>query len=425
VTARAPSAAAWRVRILAATWLSYAGFYVCRKNFAIVKSAVLDQLQISTVELAHIFTAYLVAYMLGQFLTGYLGRRVTPRRLLLAGMGTTLVCNVAFGFCFALGPRGYWPMISVMVVNGFAQATGWAGNVGVLGNWLRRRERGRVMALWATSYQLGSIVAKIFAAFMLGLAGAVWSFWGPAVVMAAVWLLFFLLERDHPEQVGLDPIVPHTQTDDSRPAGTGGIFAGWDRTVVSTILFMGLCYLTFKFLRYSLDSWSPLAIKQLFALNEVHAGYVSTLFDWAGFLGVLFAGWISDRLFSGRRHQTILLMAVGMLAAFALLWMLGLRSVWLFGAGLALCGFMLMGPDSLLSGVGAIDVGGRRGAVTAAALINGLGSIGPILQEELLGWVLTRYGHGTAFGLLFAVAALAIVGAGYLSLRSRRNLSSL
>ena len=27
----------WRVRILAPTWLSYAGFYFCRKNFAIAK----------------------------------------------------------------------------------------------------------------------------------------------------------------------------------------------------------------------------------------------------------------------------------------------------------------------------------------------------------------------------------------------------
>jgi OPA family sugar phosphate sensor protein UhpC-like MFS transporter len=314
----------------------------------------------------------------------------------------------------------------VMVVNGFAQATGWAGNVGVLSSWLQRKERGRVMALWATSYQLGSILAKTFASFMLGLAGAVWSFWGAALIMAAVWLLFFLLERDHPEDVGLAPIAEEPESvGDPTKIRTSGIFAGWNRTVILTIFFMGSCYMAFKFLRYSLDSWSPLVIKQLFALTEEHAGYVSTLFDWVGFLGVLTAGWISDRLFHGRRHQTIVLMSVGMLAVFALLWLLGLRSVWFFGAGLALCGFMLMGPDSLLSGVGAIDVGGRQGAVTAAALINGLGSIGPIVQEEALGLVLARHGHGVAFALLIGVAALGVVGTGYLSLRARRGRSRL
>jgi sugar phosphate permease len=237
-------------------------------------------------------------------------------------------------------------------------------------------------------------------------------------------VLFYLLERDHPEQAGLDPIVEEEAPTD-RAVRDGGLFAGWDRAVILTILFMGSCYFVFKFLRYSLDSWSPLAIKQLFALREEHAGYVSTVFDWIGFLGVLAAGWISDRLFAGRRHQTILLMTAGMLAAFVFLYLFGLRSVWLFGAGLALCGLMLMGPDSLLSGVGAIDVGGRRGAVTAAALINGLGSAGPILQEEALGWVLARHGHAAAFALLIAVAALGVVGTAYLSLRSRRNLSRL
>ena len=34
-----------------------------------------------------------------------------------------------------------------------------------------------------------------------------------------------------------------------------------------------------------------------------------------------------------------------------------MNSILMFGIGLALCGFMLMGPDSLLAGVGAIDVG--------------------------------------------------------------------
>lgn len=412
----------WRARILVATWLSYAGFYFCRKNFAIVKSSILDRLEISTVELAHLVTAYLVAYMLGQFVTSVLGRRVAARRLLLAGMALSLMCNIAFGLCYLMGPAGYLPMTLFMVLNGLAQATGWPGNVGVLSNWIARKERGRVMAVWATSYQLGSILAKTFAALMLSLAGAVWSFWGPAVIMAGVWLAFFWLERDHPEQADLPPVVQEEAG--PQPAG-GGLFAGWDRSVVLTILFMGLSYFVFKFLRYALDSWSPLAVEQLFGLSRANAGYISTLFDWAGFVGVLLAGWVSDRLFHGRRTQTILLMTVGMVVAFGFLGLLGVRTIWLFGLGLSLSGFMLMGPDSLLSGVGAIDVGGPRGAVTAAGIVNGLGSIGPIFQEEIIGGVLARYGHHAAFRLLFAVSLLGVLGTAHLARRSRRGLSTL
>jgi OPA family glycerol-3-phosphate transporter-like MFS transporter len=414
----------WRVRILTTTWLSYAGFYLCRKNFAIVKSSVQDAMEISNSELAHIFTAYLVAYMLGQFLTSFLGRTVTTRVLLLAGMAITAACNVAFGFTELLGPGGYWPMIALMIVNGFAQATGWPGNVGVLSNWLSRRERGRVMAVWATCYQLGSIFAKVFAAFMLGFAGWAWSFWGAAAIMLGIWIVFFLFQRDRPEDVGLEPMVEEiTLPPGAEPPPVNRL--GWNRNVVTTILFMGSCYFIFKFLRYALDSWSPMAIEQLFGMDRDHAGYISTVFDWVGFLGVLAAGWLSDRVFRGRRYQTIVIMTVGMLLAFVFLAWAGSVSVWMFAVALSLCGFMLMGPDSLLAGVGAIDVGGRRGAVVAAGLINGLGSIGPIFQEQIIGWLLDEYGYAESFLLLIGMACIGVVGVIFLALRSQRNLSTL
>ena len=83
----------WRVRILSTTWLSYAGFYFCRKNFAIAKSSLLTSLEIDKSDLAHIVTAYLVAYMLGQFLTAFLSRRIATRMLLLVGMAISLGCT--------------------------------------------------------------------------------------------------------------------------------------------------------------------------------------------------------------------------------------------------------------------------------------------------------------------------------------------
>jgi sugar phosphate permease len=417
----------WRVRILSTTWLSYAAFYFCRKNFAIAKSSIMSSMEIGRSDVAHLFTAYLAAYMLGQFLTGFMGRRVATRMLLLAGMGITLFCNVAFGFTYLMGPAGYWPFLLLMIVNGFAQSTGWPGNVGVLGNWLERRDRGRVMAVWATCYQLGSILAKAFAALMIGLAGAAWSFWGAAVIMLGVWLIFYRYQRDSPEELGLPAMVEEVEVPQSAsdPVATEGLFAGWNRQVVVTIFLMGGCYFTFKFLRYALDSWGPLAIEELFGTDAATAGYISTLFDWVGFTGVLAAGWASDRFFAGRRYQVIMLMTVGMVFAFAFLAIFGMNSLWLFAVGLSLCGFMLMGPDSLIAGVGAIDIGGRRGAVVAAGLINGIGSIGPIFQEEIIGWVLDNYGYSASLKLLVGMAILAVFGTGILARRCRRNLASL
>jgi len=417
----------WRTKILATTWLSYAGFYFCRKNFAIAKSSLLTSLEIDKSDLAHIVSAYLLAYMLGQFMTAFLSRRVASRVLLLTGMGISLGCNVIFGFSYLAGPAGYWPLLIFMVVNGFAQSTGWPANVGILGNWLQRKERGRLMAMWATCYQLGSSLAKAFAAFMLAVAGAAWSFWGAAIVMFGVWILFYLFERDSPEEAGLPALIEEVEIQVS-PEEAEAHASGeepWKRDVFMSVMWMGSCYFVFKFLRYALDSWSPLALEELFDLTQANAGYVSTAFDWVGFVGVLFAGWASDKFFKGRRTHVIVAMTVGMALAFVFLATIGLQSVWMFGIGLSLCGFMLMGPDSLLSGVGAIDVGGRRRAVIAAGIINGLGSIGPIFQEEIIGYLLDNHGYTEVFNVLIAVSVLGIAGTLYLARRSKQGLSSL
>ena len=294
----------WRIRILTTTWLSYAGFYFCRKNFAIAKSSLLTSLEIDKSDLAHIVSAYLLAYMLGQFMTAFLSRRVASRVLLLTGMAVSLGCNVVFGFSYLAGPAGYWPLLIFNIINGFAQSTGWPANVGILGNWLRREERGKLMAAWATCYQLGSILAKSFATLMLAVASAAWSFWGASIVMLGVWVLFLLFERDNPEDVGLSGMVEEVEVNASETK-VNADDTGWKSDVMVSILWMGSCYFVFKFLRYALDSWSPLALTEIFGVDEASAGYISTAFDWVGFVGVLFAGWASDKFFKGQRTQII------------------------------------------------------------------------------------------------------------------------
>ena len=123
---------------------------------AIAKSSLLTSLEISKSDLAQIMTAYLVAYD-SIVMTAMLSRRVATRVLLLSGMAISLGCNLVFGFSYLAGQQD-WPLLLFNVVNGFAQSTGWPGNVGVLGNPIERKDRGRI-GFWADRYQLGSILA--------------------------------------------------------------------------------------------------------------------------------------------------------------------------------------------------------------------------------------------------------------------------
>ena len=82
-----------------------------------------------------------------------------------------------------------------------------------------------------------------------------------------------------------------------------------------------------------------------------------------------------------------------------------------------------MVPFSLISGVGAIDVGTKKGALVAAGIINGTGSIGPIFQEEIIGWMYVKFNHELTpiFFMLVVVASLTALLTLILWLKSKKS----
>ena len=85
-------------------------------NFYVVKKALQDNLHLSTEQLGHLGTAYLLGYMIGQFSSAFLGRKLGPKLLLLAGTGISVACNVTLGFS-----NLFWSFLIFMALNGMAQ----------------------------------------------------------------------------------------------------------------------------------------------------------------------------------------------------------------------------------------------------------------------------------------------------------------
>src|SRR3954447_17002964 len=93
-----PAHRRWRVKVFIATWLSYVGFYFCRKPFSIAKKAIETQNHWEpAVTVGNVCAAYLIAYAIGQFLASRIGTRLGPRRNLLIGMALSVVVTVAMG----------------------------------------------------------------------------------------------------------------------------------------------------------------------------------------------------------------------------------------------------------------------------------------------------------------------------------------
>ena len=116
-------------------------------------------------------------------------------------------------------------------------------------------------------------------------------------------------------------------------------------------------------------------------------------------------------------------MMLGMMVATALLIAFGDSGVGVFTVLLGCVGVTLYGPDALLTGAGAMDIGGRRAATFAAAVISGFGSTGAVVQELLIARMYDSKGGdlGPVFQLLFGSAAMAAAFCGILVWRNRRG----
>ncbi len=414
-----PAYRPWRRRVFLATWLSYFGFYFCRKPFFIVKGSLEREFGWDAEKLALIGTAYLLAYAGGQFLSGAIGNRKGPRVLLICGMLITLGCNIALGFS-----NHFATFLGFMVLNGLSQATGWAGNVGAMAPWFRRAERGTVMAAWATNFQAGGVAANALAAFALGQFGFRYSFFAGSLVLLLIWGFFVFAQRDRPEDVGLPPLEDQNVESTVDAAGR----SDWTPDVVKNVILLGSFYFFSKFIRYALWSWAPYLLQNQYNLAGDAAGFASTTFDLAGIAGVLALGIISDRCFHGRRIGLSCGFVLVMTAACVALYVFGRSNLVFFTVSIGLIGFTLYGPDAILASAGAIDVGTNRTATLAAGIINGMGSLGSVTQELVFGRVLSKTGESaleTTFAVLVLAAALAATCLSVLVIRSRRGRANL
>ena len=391
----------WRARIFSISWLSYFSYYFTRKNYSVVKSS----LGLAADDLKFIDFFYLTAYAVGQFVNGFLGDVIGARRLLGAGM----LLSAGLAFVFGAGD-GFAIFAIAFGLNGLVQATGWPGNGKLMAAWFSSSERGEVMGLWGTCYQAGGLAATAVATFILVRFGWRWAYIGNALWVAVVAIGVILLVRNHPSDVGFrDPNSDGSGAEDEQERKRKRREA-WPKVLKNPMTwFMGANYFCMKLTRYSLLFWLPYYFNQGLGYDKGKAGYMSLSFEAGGVLGVIAAGYAADRLFGRRRVAVAAAMTAGLAGAMWLYGSVGATSAGANFMTMMLVGALLFGPDSLISGAVSQDLGGPHAAALACGLVNGLGSIGAILQSFLTVYVAEVYGWDALFKVFVVLAVVATI----------------
>jgi sugar phosphate permease len=389
-----------RALAFALTWTSYAGYYLGRKGLSVAKRTMEEAF--GPTALYGVETAYLATYAAGQWISGNLGDRVGARKLVGFGMLVSAAACVAYGLSSA------WPLfVAAMVVNGFAQSTGWPGNVKAMSEWTPPRARGVTMGLWSTCYQIGGIFASWVATRFLVSMGFRWAFIGPGLLIAFIGVLVLSFLRRGPlggaRASGQARDKPTPADEDARRAAQRAVLKN------PLVWSYGASYFCIKLIRYSLILWLPYYLETALRYSKSDAGIFSTSFEVGGAVGTVLLGLLSDRMRHVPRSVFAFASLVLLAGAFWLYLSVGATSVAANFLAMALVGALLFGPDALLSGAAAQDAGGPLAAAMAAGVVNGIGSLGGLLQEVVTRGVSKAFGWDALFYVFVALSALSAV----------------
>lgn len=392
--------------------IGYAGYYLCRQNFAAAYPAMKDTLGMDKATFGQISSFGTLMYAIGKFGTGALADTRGGKAIFFLGLIGTVAASLFFG----LGTSIAFFFVVWGVIRLF-QSMGWGGLVNVMAHWFPKSQYGTAMGLMSINYQFGGVAATLFAGYLLSL-GFGWQalFVVPALVLAVIGLVGWFMIKDSPKDVGYELPVDKSETqaaalpDDSNL----GYFARF-RIVLSDKAFLVMLGLSFilTLLRECFGLWMPTYFSEMGASASM-AAIKSAVFPLLGCVGTLFTGWFSDKYLQGRRGPVMAALMVMLVFCLFGLGQLDLvastfaierstAAVWLVAA----TGFFLLGPYSLVGGVVALDFGGRRTAGTAAGLLDSIGYLGATLAGWGVAEIVLKWGWAQAYS---AMAVLTLVG---------------
>lgn len=401
----------WRIRIFYAMFIGYVFYYFTRKSFTFAMPALMLDLGLNKAQLGILGSILYITYGISKFASGVMSDQSNPRFFMAVGLIITGITNILFGFSsslilFAL----FWG------INGWFQGWGWPPCARLLTHWYSQKERGSWWSVWSTSHNVGGFLIPIFAGLC-----AEWFGWRYAMFIPGglcILMGFMLMNRlrDTPQSLGLPPIekfrndYPTTAKEidkEEKELSTKQIL--FDHVLKNKWMwFLAIASFFVYVVRMAINDWSALYLMETKNYSMLKANSCVALFDIGGLFGMLAAGWLSDRLWRGKRGPMNVIFSVGMLGSLMAFWMLPESSSLMQSTLLFTIGFFLFGPQMLI-GLTAAELAHKKAAGTASGFAGWFAYFGAAASGYPLGTVAEKFGWQGYFIILAACSLLTIL----------------
>ena len=426
----------WEWRTIAVLVIGYTLFYFVRKNLGMAIPAMEAELGISKTQLGIFLTLHSIIYGCSRFVNGLLVDRFSKKKIM--ALGLFLTCAVNLFICFSPKLNGMLNLLdaegkatlglvyligSMWVLNGYLQGMGVPPCLSLLAHWIKPSELATKQSIWNVSHTFGAGIVVALCGFMLDRYGySAWylCFLVPALIaLIGIPVLWFGL-KDDPSQVGLPPVEKmedgfkdgkdeHDQLENIDGAKYKRII---NKMVFSNpyIWIIAVSNFCVYVIRLTILDWGASFLTETKGMDIAEAGgLLATTEIVGGTLGMLLAGWISDKLFKSKAHRTCFFCIIFATLAFTLFWKC--ESMTMSFILLVLSAFFIYGPQALY-GVCASQQATKHAAGTGNGIVGIFGYASSIVSGVIFGSLAETGGWDSVFPVAIAFGVVGAIAIG-------------
>lgn len=184
----------WRIAILLAVITTIN--YIDRSVFGVVAPVVRSEFGIGDADYGLITSGFLLAYGLGQLVSGPLIDRLGTKR----AFSLAAICWSVATILHALG-RGLWSFFTLRVMLGLAEAANFPAASKAVAQWFPANERSTAVAIFMLGAGLGAIITPPLTVWTMQTLGWQWAFIIPGslgLFWVLLWQRWYHLPETHP-----------------------------------------------------------------------------------------------------------------------------------------------------------------------------------------------------------------------------------
>ena len=399
----------WQLRIVYTLIIGYASYYIVRQNLVVATPEMLKEFGCKKADIGWVFTAFSAIYGIGKFLSGVICDRVNIRFFMAIGLLGSAICSALMGFSSSI--LTFAILYSLL---GIFQSAGWPPVSRLMIQWHSPRQLGTRWSIVSSSHQIGSILILVVGSVILKHFGWRQVFIMPAIVAIVVAFLIPERLRNNPQSVGLPSIYEmesecptcKRSTSKSRDTGNETVMEIFSKYILKNkaIWYMSIAYFFVYVIRMGIFHWAPTFLQEARGISTMGSAWMTSSFEIMGIAGGIAAGWLSDKVFNGKRNLTSFYFMLPLIAVLVIFWLNPSSSVLVSTALLFTIGFLIYGPQSIIGLAGA-ESGSLKAAATTNGFVSAFGSLGSAASGWCVGKIADVWGWNAVF-VFFIICAV-------------------